>query len=147
MSALADRLSEPDLADVPDWQAADVLNTPDAANGVCWRDVPSVSIRAVLMATHDWPKVLNAATGEPGLMRDTCIIIRDVLTLHQVCAFANPALRQSMQEGLTVAVQGGVVSQAAYDQIIALAQRPRSWAEANGIEVTARTVGLARGGI
>ena len=31
--------------------------------------------------------------------------------------------------------------------LLALADRPQSWAEANDVEVTARTVGLARGAV
>jgi hypothetical protein len=146
VSALADRLAQPDVADLPDWQAADVLNTRDAAHGTAWRDVRSESVRAVLMAAYDWPKVMEAAGGTPSLLRTTCIIIRDVLTLHETCAFSVEPLCISMQQGLLLAVTEEVVSQAAYDQIMALAQRPMSWAEANNIEVTARTVGLARGG-
>lgn len=38
-----------------------------------------------------------------------------------------------------------VSAAATRDAIIALADRPQSWAEANGVEVTARSVALARG--
>ncbi len=147
MSALADRLAQPDLLDLPDWQAAAALTASDVVHGLAWCDVRSESIRAVLMASYDWPKVLDAAQGTPGLLRKTCIIIRDALTLHESCAFSDVQRRLSMQEGLQLAVAEDVVSQAAYDQIMAMAQRPMSWAEANNIEVTARTVGLARGGL
>lgn len=68
MSTLAARLAEPDLAGLPDWQAADALNAPDPANGTRRRDVPTHEARALLLATGEWAAIemLSRMTPAPG---------------------------------------------------------------------------------
>jgi len=145
MSILNERIAMPDLSGLPDWQVAEVLNTRDEANGMAWVDVASAQVRAILMASFDWPKVLSAANGAAGQVRDVCVIMRDALTLHQTVSFGDEGLREAMIAGLTLAVANNVVSQGAYQSILSIAQRPMSWAEANDVEVTPRAVALARG--
>jgi hypothetical protein len=40
-----------------------------------------------------------------------------------------------------------VITEQTRDALLALSEREQSWAEVNGVEVTARTVSLARGRI
>jgi hypothetical protein len=50
-----------------------------------------------------------------------------------------------VQTGMAALVSAGILTAATRAAVLALADAPRSWAEANGIEVSARTVGIARG--
>lgn len=154
MPTLAERLAEPDVAGLPDWRAAEVLNTPDPVNGTKRVDVDVRQARGILLATGEWAAVKMASRLEPSAevppeLVGAAITCIDALDPSQTTVIESGmpekyARVQAMLDGL---VQAQLVSQASADALLALADVPRSWAEANGITVDARAVGLARGGV
>jgi hypothetical protein len=149
MSVLAQRLGVPphpqtELSGLPDWQAAEVLNAPD----------PSLPETVTLERTLVGPaEIMDALGPEAGAA---------FLSAVEAASSSSAVLHWGMYEikngGLDVArdnvrtqiqslAQAGMLTNAQSQTLLALAERRKrpSWAEANGIEVTARTVGLARG--
>jgi hypothetical protein len=59
----------------------------------------------------------------------------------------NPAIYAAVDAVLSGLVAAQFLTSQTRDALLALADQPQSWAEANNVEVTARSVGLARGGI
>ena len=161
MTALAERLALPDAAALPDWQAADALNAPDAVNGTARRDVAASDVRGALLASGEWPGIVLVAEGVAmpnmaGLpdadriaLRGLCILVRDTVSLTQTIQTSVPARYAATVAALEGLVAAGLVSAETHAALLALAERPLSWAEANGYPagVTARDVGLARGAV
>lgn len=141
---LADRIRLADVASLPDWQAAEALNAPDPSlpeivDLVEYRASPA-SIMGAVGVTEGaalLDKIQQSAATNPVLKWAMM-----ALTGPRGLDLGDPAVRRQI-DTLTPAVF--TPAQAA--QIKALAERRRrpSWAEANGVEVTARSVGLARG--
>lgn len=142
---LAERLAEPDVADLPDWAAASLLNMPDPTLPAVetWAET-KIGIGSILDA-------LGPSAGATFLdaletLAQTTPVIRWGLELIR-----GPGLdlsRPSARSQLATLVAGGILKQAEADALLALSRRTRhpSWAEVNGIVVDARAVGLARGG-
>lgn len=144
-SALADRLRKPDVASLPDWQAAAALNEPDASQAEVetWAET-KVGIGAIL-------DVLGPAAGATFLdaletLAKTQAVVRWGLEL--IRSDGLDLSRPSARSQLATLVAGGTLNQTEADALLALSRRTRrpSWAEANGVIVDARAVGLARGG-
>ncbi len=143
---LAERLAQPDVADLPDWQAAAVLNQPDptAPPIAEWRRT-EIGIGAVLdaLGADAGASFLDALT----TLAATQPAVRWTLRLIEDGQFdlARPSARQQLARF----VVGGTMRQAEADALLALArvERRPSWAEAHGATVDARAVGLARGGV
>jgi hypothetical protein len=151
MSTLADRLAEPDMEGLSDTDAAAALNAPDPENGTVPVNVPTHEARGLLLTTGEWPAIVMAAedASVPTQVRGLCILVRDTLTLTQELETTNPVRYGAILTVLNGLVQAELISVDTRDALLALAERPRSWAEANGWPqgVTARDVGLARGGV
>lgn len=148
MTTLSQKVAE-FPADTPDWQIANALNTKDAALPTVYCDVVTVDAREVLLATGEWSALVIAAENEatPALLRGACIVARDTLTLTQTIRTSNQSIRGAVEVALNGLVLGGIIAQSTKDAVSALMITNQSWAEANGVEVTPRTVGLARGAI
>jgi hypothetical protein len=161
-SVLADRIAQPDLAGLPEWKVAEILNAPDES-------LPKV------------PVVFSCrAIAEPAVLSGELAMLRIVAKLGHIPAdvtldeqnFIVPTqglvaigtMLDAVDRDLRVdpsapgaaaqvsamldALEGmGLLSQATKTAVLAGTARLQSWAEANGVTVTARTVGLARGGI
>jgi hypothetical protein len=142
---LADRLSQSDLADLPDWQAAAALNQPDPT----------------LPAVETWEKtqlgigsILDALGPTAGatfldaleVLAETTPVVRWGLELIRGSGL--DLSRPSARAQLEVLVAGRILQPEEGEALLALSRRTRhpSWAEANGVVVDARAVGLARGG-
>ena len=142
---LADRLAQPDLAGLPDWQAAAALNEPDPA----------------LPAVETWEKtqlgigsILDALGPTAGatfldaleVLAETTPVVRWGLELIRGSGL--DLSRPSARAQLEVLVAGRILQPAEGEALLALSRRTRhpSWAEAHGVAVDARAVGLARGG-
>lgn len=143
---LADRLSRPDVADLPDWAAAQRLNEPDPTLPPIetWA-ATSIGIGSILDA-------LGPSAGAQLLdVLETLAATQPVVRwgLELIRGSGLDLSRPSARSQLATLVAGGVMAQAEADALLALSRRARhpSWAEANGIAVDARAVGLARGGI
>lgn len=161
MGDLAERLAGLDVVFLPDWQAADALNAPDAVNGTSRRDIASADVRGVLLASGEWPAIVMVAEGValPALagladadriaLRGLCILVRDTVSLTQTIQTSVPARYAATVAALDGLAAAGLVSAETHAALLALPDRLRSWAEANGYPagVTARDVGLARGAV
>lgn len=161
LTPLQERLQQPDVAALDEARAADVLNAPGSGDGQTWQDFPSQSLYLLLLEAGVWGLIeLNsrraattalATAGSAPNNQDILIsrmitlvrMVQDIPTIH--------ASRSAVRTGLGAIFTGletaGFISVAVRDAAIALAQRPASWAEANGYPngVTARDIGLARG--
>jgi hypothetical protein len=146
ITTLTERVSQPDLADLPDWRVAEILTAPDES-------LPPV---VTLAETLAGPGVLMSALGGDAgaafldameTMTASSPRIRWAMFLIKGVGIdvANQQVRQTINE---LSAGGPLTSQQA-TTILSLAERSRvvSWAEHHGIEVTARTVGLARGAV
>lgn len=161
MGDLAERLQLPDVASLPDWAAADALNAPAEGNGTLRRDVAASDVRGALLASGEWPAIVMVAEGVAmpnmaGLpdadriaLRGLCILVRDTVGLTQTIQTSVPARYAATVAALDGLAAAGLVSAETHAALLALPDRLRSWAEANGYPagVTARDVGLARGAI
>lgn len=141
---LQERLQEPDVINLPDWEAANVLNQPDTT-------------QAIIVS---WVET-NAG---PGTILDTLGPVSGATLLDALAASTDPVIRwgmdilksgkldiakQSTRNVLDVMTAQGTITTTQRDELFALSKRERypSWAEANDTVVNARTVGLARGGV
>lgn len=149
MNALQMRLAQPDVAGRPDWQAAEILNAPDPGLPKVKAVVSGKDVQEILLASRDWAKVVMAAdkTDLPDDLRGVCIIVRDTVKQASVIRMDDPLIFAETQFALGALVQVGLIQTSTCDALMALAERNQSWAEANHMEVTARSVGLARGGV
>lgn len=152
---LAERLLEPDVAELPDWHAADVLNAPDPSNGTKRRDVPTWEAKAILLTTGEWGAITLLSRQQVTMVDPLAqavmlaITARDALdpSITETIEATNPVNYAAVEGMLAGLVLAGVVSAPTQAALLALADTPKSWAEANGFPngVTARDVGLARG--
>jgi hypothetical protein len=170
MATLAERLAQQDMLALSDAQAAAALNVEGSGTGSTWQDVPAVAVYRRLM--------IDAAPGAASVPAWGLLELnsRRVPTTAYASAASTPNAQDQMIAHITTLVRwvqssipieatdaevrarfsamfgalvtGGWVSSATRDAIIALAQRPATWAEQNGYPggVTSRDVGLARGG-
>jgi hypothetical protein len=141
---LTSRVTAPDLAALPDWQVADILNTPDLS-------LPAVlTLEKTLVGFGDVMRVLGPEAGAG--------FLDAVEKLSATMPTLKWALRIMAADGINTAdsvargqidslVAAKLLTAAQGNALKATAERRRfpSWAEHNGVEVTARTVGLARG--
>lgn len=145
METLADRLKRPDLASLPDWDAAARLNAPDPTLPAIieWRPT-QIGIGTVLDALG--PDAGATLLDALETLAETAPVVRWGLELIRGSGL--DISRPSARSQLSALVAGGILQQAEADALLALSRVDRhpSWAEASGIQVDARAVGLARGG-
>ena len=146
MNALSKRLEAADVVSLPDWEAAAALNQPDTALPAIetWGET-KIGIGAILDA-------LGPSAGAQLLdALETLAATQPVVRwgLELIRGSGLDLSRPSARAQLATLVAGGVLAQSEADALLDLSRRTRhpSWAEANGIVVDARAVGLARGGI
>lgn len=162
LTPLQSRLQQPDVASLDDARAADVLNARGSGEGATWQDFASEDLYVLLLEAGSWGLIeLNsrraattalATAGSAPNAQD--VIIGRLITLVRMVQDV-PTIRASRSgvrsvlgpifDGLRTA---GFITQGTQDAAIAMAQRPATWAEENGYPrgVTARDIGLARGG-
>jgi hypothetical protein len=142
---LADRLAQPDLADLPDWQAAAALNQPDPALPAveAWEKT-QIGIGSILDALG--PTAGATFLDALEVLAETTPVVRWGLELIRGSGL--DLSRPSARAQLEVLVAGRILQPAEGEALLALSRRTRhpSWAEAHGVAVDARAVGLARGG-
>ena len=141
---LNDKVTAPDFVDLPDWQVANILNTPDLS-------LPAVvTLERTFVGFGDILRVLGSDAGAAFL---------DALEeLSATTPTLKWMLRTMATDGINIAdpvargqvdalVAAGILTDAQGSALKATAERRRhpSWAEHHGVVVTARTVGLARG--
>lgn len=140
---LAERLAEPDMQGLPDWEAANKLNAPDTT----------------LPVIVEWQTTYVG----PGSIMDALGPSEGAALLDVIKASTDPVMRWGLQvvetgkldiglastrAQLDALVTAGVLTSAQRDTLFALSKTERypSWAEANDTFVDARAVGIARGG-
>lgn len=144
MSALSDRLQQPDVANLPDWEAANILNSPDESIPVVVEWLPTqIGLGTVMAALGAEPGAMFLSQIET--LGSTVPTMKWGLEVLRSGSFnlALPVARQTV-DGL---VQAGLITSGQRDQFFSVSRRERhpSWSEANGVKVDARSVGLARG--
>jgi hypothetical protein len=149
MTLLSDRLLEPDVVNLGEAEAAAVLNAPDPDLPLKRVDVATADAREVLLSTGQWAGVVLAAENEtlPDALRGACIILRDTIMGTATIRATDPAIHDATDALLAGLVAAGVLTAGTKGLLMALADRPQSWAEANGFSngVSIRDVGIARG--
>ena len=145
MGLLEDRIKEFDLIDKPDWEVAEILNKPDPS----LPDIVTLKSRQFGVGTI--LEIFGSVAGPAFLenletLSNVDPLIKWSLVLLRAATLdaASPMLRDAVDHLIAT----NVISAVHGTRIKALGEERRSpsWAEVNGIEVTARTVGLARGG-
>jgi hypothetical protein len=147
MSALSERLAQPDMVGKPDWAAAEDLNAPDPALPTTRQDVATSDAREVLLTRQAWPGIVLAAedAAVPVQARGLCVLVRDTMMLTTTLRTSDAAIYTSTAAALDGLIALGLLDAAGKAALLALADRPQSWAEANGVEVDQVAVSVARG--
>ena len=131
--------------EVSDAEIVAALTAPDRSLPLRRVDIAVSDIRDLLLSTGEWAAVIMAATDAEPQTRRAAIILRETITNTPLIRTSQPAILANCEAVLAALVAGNVLSVATKDALLALADRPQSWAEVNGVEVTARSVALARG--
>lgn len=143
---LSDEIKKPQYQDLTDWQVSFLLHKPDPTLPVITEIVSKMAGPGVIMET------IGAEEG--------AALLDSLVVLSQVSSPVKWAMKLIVdKDGIDVAsvtfrqqldtlVQMGKITASNAAKIKALAEVTRhpSWAEYNQVEVTPRTVGLARGG-
>ena len=147
MTTLLQRIQENDLASLSEWEVAERLNTPDPNLPLKESTIRNADVMAVLIANNLWANILDKASNSQDAHYQLCINIRDSVTVRDYTFdLNNPLIKTSFEAMLTQAVSSGLIPQNVATLLGSMGYRYQSWAEYNNIEVTARTVGIARGG-
>ena len=131
--------------DVTDAGIVAALTAPDPALPLRRIDVATADAREVLLSSGEWSAVVLAAEGAPAAVRAAAINLRDTVELTSLIRATVPAIYSATDTLLSGLVAAGILTAPTKAALMALADRPQSWAEAHGVEVTARSVALARG--
>jgi hypothetical protein len=148
--ALIDKVAESQFQGMPDWQVADVLNLPDASLAYVKTDVSTSDVKQILLSSLKWAAIVKAAgsTSIDQNIRDVCIVVRDTFKETSTIVTTDPDIFAATDGALSALLAEQIISQGVYDALIALTNRRPSWAEHNNLPtITARDVGLARGGV
>jgi hypothetical protein len=148
MTTLAQKVAEPQFAGLPENVVADMLNAPDPQLDLKRVDVPTSAAKEILLATGE-AAIIHMTGNDPAAsieLRRACINLGYALNAATIRTGV-PSFYDATEALLGELVTGEVMAATTRDALLALAEVPQSWAEANGVEVTARTVGLARGAI
>ena len=147
---LADKVAAFPATD-PDWQVAEALNVPDASLPTKTVDVTVSDVRSILMTSGSWGGIILTAadTTQPVQARALCITVRDAMTNLTSLYMSDPAINASITAMMDALLGATLMSQSTHDALLTLSKRPSSWADINndGVAVSARDVGIARGGV
>lgn len=121
------------------------LNAPDISLPLRRADMATADLREKLLRTGEWAAVVLAATDAEPEARKAAITLRDTINDTAMIRASEPAIYAATHSLLSGLVAAGVLTGATKDALMALADRPQSWAAANGVDVTVRSVALARG--
>jgi len=133
--------------EIEDAEIVTALNAPDPTLPLKRVDVATADARELLLATGEWSAVVLAADAAdaPVQVRGAAITLRDTIELTSLIRATVPTIYVTTETLLSGLVTAGLLTASTKDALMSLANKPQSWAEMNGIEVTARTVALARG--
>jgi len=133
--------------EIEDAEIVTALNAPDPTLPLKRVDVATADARELLLATGEWSAVVLAADAAdaPVQVRGAAITLRDTIELTSLIRATVPTIYVTTETLLSGLVTAGLLTASTKDALMSLADRPQSWAEMNGIEVTARSVAIARG--
>lgn len=158
---LANRVAQPDLAALPEWQVAEILNAPDptlpaiptpfSCRSIAEPAVLSgeLELLRIVARQKQIPADITPTGQSVALPTQALVAIGTLLDAVDRDLRVDPEVPGATSRVLamfTVIENLGLLSANTKAQILAGTVRNPSWAEANNIEVTARSVGLARGG-
>ena len=146
MPTLAEKVQEPALAILPDWRVAEILNQPDDSLPEIVELVPRMIGPGTIM------NELGATTGAAALdaLEDLAAQVPHVKWAMILMKGGGLDVgSQVVRDQIDGLVPAQIITTAQANQLKALGEKRRypSWAEHYDIEVTARTVGLARGAL
>jgi hypothetical protein len=149
MPTLAQKVAEAQFEGLTESEVVDLLNALDTALPTRRADVPTSDAKEILLSTGEWGAIVLTAENisAPDQVRGACIVLRDTIIETTLIRSSSTSIYNATNTLLAALVGVGILSTGTKNTLMALADRPQSWAEANEIEVTARTVGLARGAI
>ena len=148
MQTLNDRLLQPDLVALPDWRAAEILNAKDTS--LAWIAQP-IQVRDVLYHLMAWGiysqlQFLAKRGSDAGAELAIKVLanIEPATAPFSTLDITKPEIIALFNAMGAALIQAGILTQAQFDFLWNLRMVPQSWAEVNGVEVTATTVGEAR---
>lgn len=146
---LAARIAQPDLANLPEWRVAEILNAPDVFFPTVKGQVARNDAQELFLTTGEWSAIVIAADNvdTPHQLRRFAIMMRDIIRQSDTIRMEVPEIYSAVATALGGLVEGELISPMTRNALLAMAEKQQSWAQANGVQVTARSVGLARGGI
>lgn len=146
MESLAARISQPDLANLPEWQVAEILNQPDQALPERVEVVRRIVGQAEILEAlgPDTGAAFLGSLSAAAAQRPAFGLVFGILERSQLNA-GSPVVRQEVQDMR----QAGQITVEQEEALLRLGEvrRPQSWAELHGIQVNAQAVSLARGSI
>ena len=148
MQTLHDRLQQSDLVGTPDWRAAEILNAKDTS--LTWVEQP-IQVRDVLYHLMAWGVYSQLQyLAKRGSDAGAELAIKVLANIEPATApfgtldITKPEILTLFNAMGASLIQAGILTQAQFDFLWNLRMVPQSWAEVNGVEVTATTVGEAR---
>lgn len=148
MGLLEDKVKQPQFAELTDWQVAEILNAADESLPVIYQNVAKEDLISILMIGDKWLQIKENAKGSIEIpINRLCSTIFDALTMGgAIFDFSNPKVLTAFNSILNNLLTNNLIDNTIYAEVIGKVTRNQSWAEYNNIIVTARTVGIARGG-
>lgn len=139
---------------VPDWAISEKLNEPSVTSQIVYQPIKSLDVKAILILAQELFNIVDYLdNGEDKVIKNLCYTATTVLNELDVLDINNPEYLASFQQIVINLFQAGLITEMTKIRLQALIvsetlQKPGlSWAQLNQIEVDARIVGLARGGI
>lgn len=148
MGLLENKVNESQFAELADWQVAEILNAADESLPVIYQNVAKEDLISILMIGDKWLQIKENAKGSIEIpINRLCSTIFDALTMGgAIFDFTNPKVLTAFNSILNNLLTNNLIDNTIYAEVIGKVTRNQSWAEYNNIIVTARTVGIARGG-
>lgn len=142
------------IESVPDWAISDKLNEPIVTLQTVYQPIKSRDIKTILILVQELYNIVDYIdNGENKGIKNLCYSAITVLNEVEVLDLNNSEYLAKFQQIIVDLFQAQLISEPTKNRLQALivskqtlTQSP-SWAQLNQIEVDARIVGLARGGI
>lgn len=149
MELLENKVTESQFAELADWQVAEILNAADESLPVIYQNVAKEDLISILMIGDKWLQIKENAKGSIEIpINRLCSTIFDALTMGgAVFHLTDPKVLTAFDNILNNLLANNLIDNAIHAEVIAKVTRNQSWAEYNNVKVTARTVGIARGGV
>ena len=149
MGVFEEKVNEAQFAELADWQVAEILNAADESLPVIYQNVAKEDLISILMIGDKWLQIKENAKGSIEIpINRLCSTIFDALTMGgAVFHLTDPKVLTAFSGILNNLLINNLIDNAIHAEVIAKVTRNQSWAEYNNVKVTARTVGIARGGV